>query len=125
MIEAVDVSPGLDTVTSLAPEDGSVGTLPGHLFIKFAPVWIFVTGGTTAIFEVEGQDLIGAASQAGFVAVGARHGSVSSLEWEAGTAMFRDGVGSAVPILDGVAILAAILVGSSGKLIVVGVLVAV
>ena len=62
MIEAVDVSPGLDTVTSLAAEGASVGTLPCHLFIEFTLVGIFVTGGTTTIFEVEGQNVIGTAS---------------------------------------------------------------
>src|SRR5271165_5671345 len=125
MIEAVDVCPGLYVMAGFATERSAVGTLASQAIVEFTLVGILVTSGAITIFEMIGNDFVGATGGAKFVAVSAGDRYVSASEGEAGVAMLGDGEGGAVEILYGVARLAAVVVRSSSKLIVVGVLVAI
>jgi len=125
MVETVYVSPGLQIMASLAAEGCTVSPLARHLLIELALMRVLVAGGAAPVFEMEGQNFVRAPSQAKLMAIGAGDCGVGSLEREAGGAVFRDGVGGAVPILDGMAILAAVVVRSRSKLTVVRILVAI
>ncbi len=81
--------------------------------------------GAAEIGEVERENLVRASAKAGFVAIGARNRRVSTEQREAGVVVFGDGVGGAVPVLDGVARFAAIVVRSCGELLVVRIFVAI
>src|SRR5271165_6621902 len=125
MIEAVDVCPGLDVMAGFTTERCAVGALASHAIVELALVRILVTSGAITIFEMIWNDLVGATGGAEFVTVGAGDSHVSAGEGEAGVAMRCDCEGGAMEILHGVARLAAVVVRSGSKLIVVGVLVAV
>lgn len=125
MIEAVDVCPGLDAMAGFATERCAIGALASHAIVELALVWILVTSGAITIFEMIRHDFVGATCGAKFVTVGAGNRHVTTGEGEAGVAMFGDGEGGAMEILHSVARLAAVVIRSGSKLIVVGVLVAV
>lgn len=125
VIESANFDPGLDVVAGLTTERASVGAFPGHLIVEFALVRVPVTGGAASIFKVEGQNPVGAAAHSRFVAVGAGYSRVCAHERKARAVMLRDGVRGAVPILDGMAAFATVVVRSSGELVVVPILVAV
>jgi hypothetical protein len=125
MVETVYVPPGFHIMASLAAEGCTVSALAGHLLIELALVRVLVAGGAAPVFEMEGQNFVRAPSEAKLMAIGAWDCGVGSLEREGGGAMFRDGIGGAAPILNGMAIFAAIVVRSGGKLAVVRILVAI
>jgi hypothetical protein len=125
MVETSDVSPGFEVVASFATGGRTVGTSARHLLGEFAFVRIVVARGAAEIGEVERQNLVGAPAEAGFVAFGAGNGSVGAEKRESGAVVVGDGVGGAVPVLNGVAGFAAIVVQSYGELIVVRIFVAI
>ena len=74
---------------------------------------------------MEGKHFVGTSAHTELVTIRAGNCDVRTLEREARSAMLCDGVASAVPILNGVTIFAAIFVGGRCELIVVRILVAV
>src|SRR5271157_1083928 len=125
MVEAVDVSPGLEVVASLATKRSSIHPLPRHLLVKLALVRILMTSRAGQVREMERQDGIRAPAQACLMALGTGHSRMGSRERETRVAMFGDRIGCAVPFLDRVAIFTAILERGAGELAVVRILVAV
>jgi len=88
-------------------------------------VRVGVARGATAIFEMEGHDVVDGMGDAYFVAVAAGNCDVRAGQRELGLLMLRDRKQNAVEILDRVAGFTAIVVGSSGELTGVDVFVAV
>ena len=125
VIETVNVGPGFYIVAGLTTEGCAVGALASHAIVEFALVWILVTGRAGAVFVMEWKNFIGAACGARFVTIGAGNSNVRACQREASGLMLGDGIGGAVEIDNGVAGLATIVEWSGGKLIVVGVLVAI
>jgi len=125
MIEAVDIAPGLYVVASLAAERSAVGAFAGHAIVEFALVRILMACRAGAVLKVEGQNLVGAAACAGLVTIIAGDGRVRAGEGEFGVAVLGDSERGAMPILDGVTRFAAIVVRGGGKLLIVGIFVAI
>src|SRR5258708_13438044 len=102
----------------------SVGTTPRHAFVEFAMMHILMAGGAGAIFEMERQDLVLSAGGPHFMTIGARHGSVRAGQRKTRLAMFGDRECGAVPIQNGMAILAFVQIRGGCKLAVMGILLA-
>lgn len=88
-------------------------------------VGIVVTRGTTHVGKTERQNLIGPPTQAYFVAVRARNCGVRTAERVARLPVHRQSESCLMEILDGMAAFTLVLIRGSGKLAVMGVLVAV
>ena len=125
MIETPDVDPGARRVARFAAQRGSIGPLLRHAVLEFALVRIGVTGRAGAVIEMERQDLVRASGQARLVTFRAGDRHVRPGQNETRLLVLGDGEGRAMEVLYGVAILAAVLVGRGGELIVVRVLVTV
>lgn len=125
MVEAIDIGPRLHVVASFAAERSAVGPFVRHLLVKLPFVRVLMAGGATPVFEMEGRYLVSRPTQPNFVAIGAGNCNVRSLQRKAQTLVLCNGEAGAVPILEGVAILAAVVVGGLGKLIFVRVFVAI
>jgi len=125
VIEAVDVGPGSDGVARFASEGRAIGAFARHLLVEFTVVRILVARGAGAVVELKGKNFVGAAREANLVAIGARYGNVCAHQGVARIAMLLDGISGAVPVDNRVAILAAVLVGSPGELVIVRILVAI
>lgn len=125
VVEAIDVCPGFNVVAGFAAKGNAIGALAGHTIVEFTLVRILVAGGAVAVFEMERQDLVGAAGGANFMTIDAGHSNVSTGQGEARGLVLGDGEGGAVEIGNGVAGFAAIVIGSGGELVVVCVLVAI
>ena len=125
MIEAIHVCPGAHAVAGFAAEGSAIGALASHAIVELTFVRIFVAGSTVAVFKMERKNLVGAATKAGLVAIGTRDSHVRSCQRETRGFVFRNGESGAMEINNSVAVLAAIVVGCGGKLVVVRVLVAI
>jgi len=125
VIKAVDVVPRLRAVARFTTKRGAVGALPRHFLFELAFVRIFVARRAPAVVEFERKDLVGSASESGFVAIGTRHSRMGAGQREPRVTVLGDSIGRAVPIDDRVAVFAPVLVRCGGKLIVMRVLVAV
>jgi len=110
-------------VARFATERNSVGALLRHALLEFSLVDIFVAGGAGAVGKMERQNLVGSSGEAGFVALRAGNGHVGPGEHEACVLVLCNRERGAMKVLYGVAILATILVGSGGKLLVMRILV--
>lgn len=108
-----------------AAKRGAIRAAAGHAVVEFAMVRIQVTRGTSLALKLEGYDFVRAAAGSYFVALVARHGHVRARECEMGFAVIRDRKRGAVKIQDGMATLAAVLIGSGGKLPIVRIFVAI
>jgi len=125
MVEAADVDPGPGAVARFASQRGSVGSLLRHAVCEFTLVGIGMAGGACAVLEMEGQNFVRPSAEASFVAFRAGDGHVRPRQHKAGVFMLGDGERRAMKILYGVAILAMILVGRGGKLLVMRILMAI
>ncbi len=125
MIEAPDIDPRSRVVTSFAAQRSSVRALLRHALLELALVRIGVACRASAILKMEGQDLVGSAAQSGFMAIGAGDGDMGSGEQETRVLVLRNCKRRMMKILYGVALFAAILVGRSGELLIVRILVAI
>jgi len=125
MVKAADVDPGPGAVAGFAAHGRSVGALLLHALLEFAFVWIRVAGGACGVLEMEGQNLVCSTAEARFVAVHAGNGHVSTGQRKACVLVLGDRERRAMKVLYGMAILATILVGSGGKLLVMRILMAV
>jgi len=112
-------------MAGFAPLRRAVGTTSRHAFIKFAMMHILMAGGAGTIFEMERQDLVLSAGGANLMTIGARNGSVRARQRKTRLAMFGDRECGAVPIQNGMTILAFVQIRGGCKLSVMGVLVAV
>lgn len=125
MVETADVDPGAGAVAGFAAQSNSIGALYSHALLKFAFMGIGVACGAGAVIKMERKNLVRSSPEAGFVALRAGHGHVGSGQHKAGVLVLGDGESRAMKVLYSVAILTTILVGSGGKLLVMGVLVAI
>ena len=122
MVESVHVDPGSSVVACLAALQGSISALLRHAFVEFPLMRIRVTRGAGAIFEMERQDLVRPAAEAGLVAFRAWDRRMGPGENEARVFVLRDRERRAIKIFDRVAILAAVPIRRPSELPVVGVL---
>ena len=125
MVKASNVDPGPGAVTRFASEQGPVGTLLRHPRFEFTLMGILVTGRARAVLEMERQDSIRPCAKTRLVALGAGDSGVGPGQQKAGAVVFGDREGRTMKVLYGMTILATIPVGRVGKLLVVGVLMAV
>lgn len=119
MIKAIDIGPRLGVVARFATERSAVGAFASHAIVKFALVRIFVAGGAGTIFELKRQNFVGASRNSYFVTIAAGHRHMRAAQRVAGSFVLGNGVGTAVPVRDRVAILTAIIVRSASKLVIV------
>ena len=125
MVETVDVDPGARAVARFAAQSGSIGALQGHALLEFPFMGIGVACGAGAVLKMERKNFVRSSAESGFVALRAGHRHVGSGQYEAGVHVLGDGKSRAMKVLYSVAILATVLVGSGGKLLVMGVLMAI
>jgi len=125
MVEAANVDPGACAVARFAAQRRAICAFLRHALLEFSLVNIFVAGGAGAVGKMERQNLVRSSAQARFVAIRASHGHVRPGEHEAGVLVLCNRERGAMKVLHGVAILATILVGSGGKLLVMRILVAI
>src|ERR1700693_2616389 len=125
MIEAANVDPGPGAVARFAAQRGSIGALLRHAVLEFALMGIGVAGSARAVREMERQNLVRPSGEAGFVAIRAGDGHVGSGQYKMGVLVLGNRERRAMKVLYGVAVLAAILVRGGGKLLVVGILMAI
>ena len=112
-------------MAGFAPLRRAVGATPRHAFIEFAMMHILMAGGAGPIFEMERQDLVLSAGGPHLMTIGARNGGVRPGQRKTCLAMFGDRECGAVPIQNGMTILAFVQIRGSCKLSVMGILVAV
>ena len=125
MVEAADVDPGLGAVARFAAERSAIGAFLRHAVFEFALVDILVAGGARAVREMERENFVRSSAQAHFVALRAGHGHVGSGQHKVGVLVLGNGERRAMKILYGMAVLATVLVGSGGKLLVMRILMAI
>lgn len=106
MVKPVHVRPRPRVVTSFAAERRAIGAPLRHAIVEFAVMDILVTAGAGHVLKDKGQDLIGPAGGAYFVAIGAGDGSMCTGQGETSFAMFGDCKGGAVKVQNGMTILA-------------------
>lgn len=125
MIEALYLDPGSRGVARLAAQRGPIGVPLRHAFLELTLVGIGVARRAGTIFEMERQDFVRSSAQTGLVAVRAGNGRMNSGKGKTRVLVLRNREGRAMKVSYRVAILATILVGCSGELLVMGVLVAI
>src|SRR6516165_8511859 len=125
MIEAIDVGPRLHRMAGFATEGRTIRPLFRHTVVEFTLMRILMAPGAGLILKFERQDLIRAPGCAELMAIAAGYSGVRAGEREFRVAVLCHRVGRAVPVDYGVAVFAAVLVGSTRKLVVVGILVAI
>jgi len=112
-------------VARFAAQSSSIDALLRHAVLEFALVDIGVAGGARAVREMEGKNFVRSSAQAHFVALRAGDGHVSPVQHKAGVLVLGNGERRAMKVLYGMAILAAVLVGSGGELLVMRILMAI
>lgn len=122
VVETVDVCPRASVMAGLTAEGCAIGAFTSHALVELALMRIFVTGSAGAIFKMEWEYLVGAAGGALFMTIGTRDSDVSAHQGKSGGLVLGDRKSRAMEIDDGVTRLAMIVIGSDGKLIVVGIL---
>lgn len=88
----------------------AVGAQLRLLFLKFTVVGILMARRASHVFPAEWKELIGPPRSPHFVTFVAPHGSMRSCKRKPRFAVLGNGIGRAMKVLDGVAVLAAILV---------------
>ena len=125
MVEAADIDPGPGTVAGFAAQRGSIGAFLSHALLEFALVRIAVAGRACAVREMERQNLVRSSAKSRLVALRAGDGHVRPGQHKPGVLVLGNGKRRAMKVLYGMAILATVLVGSGGKLLVMRVLMAI
>jgi len=125
MVESAHIGPGAHVMAGFTSQRGAIRAQRRHALLEFPTVGVLMAGGASTVLEMERQHLVGPPAQTHLVTIRARHRDVSSRKHEPGFAVHGDGIVRSVEIFDGVAFLTPILVGRSGKLPVVDVLVAI
>ena len=125
MVETVHFCPGTHAVAGFAAERRAIGAFASHAVVELPFVRILVAGSTVAIFKMERKNLVGAATKTGLVTIGAGDCYVGACQRETRSFVFRNAESGAMEINHRMAVLAAIVIGCGGKLVVVRVLVAI
>lgn len=125
MVKTVYIDPGPHVVAGFASQRCAVGASLRHAILEFAVMRILVAAGTTAIFEAERHNFVGAACRSHLVTIGAPNGGVGSGQSETSVAMLGDGIERTVKIAHGMAILAFVQMRRRGELAVMSVFMAV
>lgn len=125
VVKAVHIGPGPHVVTSLTAEHRPIRTALGHPVVELAVVRIVMAPHAGHVREPERQYLVLPPRSSHFVTLGACHRSVRTVQRVFSVAMLQDAEGGAVEIKHRVALFAAVLVRSSGKLVIVSILVTV
>ena len=112
-------------MTGLASLRCAIGAAPRHALVEFAVVHVGVTRSASPILKMEWQDFVGPSGGTDFVAIGTRHGRVSSAQGEPRFAMFGNRKCGAVKIQNGMTVFALVSIRRGRKLSVMGVLMAV
>lgn len=112
-------------MTRLAAKQSPIGAFALHAVVEFTVMRIDVASGTSAVLEMERQNLVGTIRCAHLMAFAARYGHMCSRQRKFRLSMLGDGEERAVEVRYGMAILATIPIKSGGKLSVVSVLVAI
>src|SRR6267143_5728694 len=97
----------------------AVGAQLRLLFLKFTVMGILMAAGAGHVFPEEWKELIGPPRGPHFVTFLAPHGSMRSCKRKPRFAVLGNGIGRAMKVLDGVAVLAAVLVRRTCELPVV------
>ena len=125
MVEAADVDPCSSTVARFAAQHAAISALLRHALLEFAFVGIGVASGASAVRKMEWQNLVRSSAKACLVALRTGDGYVGPGQHKAGVLVLGDGERRTMKIFHGMAILATILVGSGGKLLVMRILMAI
>lgn len=119
MVETTYLGPRVHVMTRFASPGRAVGAQLRLLFLKFTVMGIFMAAGAAHVFPAEWKELIGPPRSPHFVTFVAPHRSMRSCERKPRFAVVGNGIGRAMKVLDGVAVLAAVLVTRTGELPVV------
>jgi len=125
MVEPADIDPGARAVTSFAAQQSSIGAFLRHALFEFTLMWIGVACRAGAVGKMEWRNLVRSSSEAHFVAFRTRDGHMRAGQRKMRILMLGNGERGAVKIFNSMAILASVLVGRGGKLLVMGILVAI
>lgn len=125
MVEAGYIGPRLRTVASLASEWHSVRPFPLHTIFELAVMGIGMASSAAGICKMKRQNLAFRISFSGSVAVGARNGRMRPGKRKLRVTVHRNRIERAVKIGNRMALLAGIVIGRRGELIVVNVFVAI
>jgi len=125
VVKPVDVSPGLHGMAGFATKGLSIRPFPRHFLVEFALMRVLVASRAAHVLEVERENLVRASSKTQLMTIGTSHGRVGSRQWKTRIAVFGDRVRRTVPVLNRVAILAAILKSFASELAIVCVFVAI
>lgn len=125
MVESANINPGTRVVARFTAQSSSVGALCRHALLEFTFVNVGVAACATAILEVERQNLVQPPSEARLVAFAACDSDMRPGEHEARALVLGNREGRTMEVFYGMAVLAAILMRSSRKLLVMRVPVAI
>ena len=103
-------------MAGFAAEKRADGPAAGHALVELSVMRVGVTCRAAHIRKMEWKDFVGASGKSRFVAIVTRDGCMSAGERKLRVAMLGDAKRGAMEICDGVAILAAIEIGSGGEL---------
>ena len=124
MVEAVHFRPGTRVVASFTTEDSAVRTTPRHPLAKLPVVRILMAGGARFVCEVKRQDLVGALRHGRLVTLIAGHRGMSARQRELRLLMHCNREERALKTLHVVTVFAPVVMGRTGKLPIMCVLVA-
>ena len=122
MVEAADIDPGPGAMAGFAAQRGSICAFLRHTVLELALVGIGMASDASAVLEMERQNLVCSSGQSYFVALRAGDGHMRPGQHKAGVLVLGDCERRTMKVLYGVAILATVLVGSGGKLLVMRIL---
>jgi hypothetical protein len=125
VVKSVDVRPGLRVVASLTSERRPIRPFPRHAIVELSLVRVLMASGAGPVFKFEWQNLVGAASCAKLVTVDARNRRMRARQRETRVSMLGDGKRSAMEIQNRVAAFTLVVIRRGGKLVVMGILVAI
>jgi hypothetical protein len=125
MVEAADVDPGSGAVAGFAAQRSSIGALLGHALLEFALMGVGVAGSARTVLEMKRQNLVRSSAEAGFMTIRAGDGHMSPGKRVSGVLVLGNCERRAMKVLYGMAILATILVGRGGKLLIMRILMAI
>ena len=106
-------------MTRFASQRRAVSTLLVHAILEFTLVYVFMATRARPILKDKRQDLIGPSPRTRFVAVGARDSNVGAYQRVARLTMLRNCKCGTVPVQDGMAFFARVVVRGFCKLFVV------
>src|ERR1700757_2152983 len=125
VVKSVYIRPGLRVVASLTSERRPIRPFPRHAIVELSLVRVLMASGAGPVFKFEWQNLVGAASCAQLVTVDARNRRMRARQRKTRVSMLGDGKRSAMEIQNRVAAFTLVVIRRGGKLVVMGILVAI